>query len=140
MAFTTQADVNAGAGTQAVALPPGMVLPVQALTTGFVHEALPLPLHATQMPLAGQAAVQRLLPQAAESAFGQARQGAVAAWGLLGEVVPCVAQTQAAGFASSVEQAMQPVSTIAATVAPASAPPVAGAAAMPNLTDRKSVV
>lgn len=108
-----------------------MVLPVQALTTGFVHEALPLPLHATQMPLAGQAAVQRLLPQAAESASGQAGQGAVAAWGVLGEVALGVAQTQAAGFASSVEQATQPVSTMVATVAPASAPPVAGGAAMP---------
>lgn len=131
MAFTTQADVNAGSGTQAVALSPGMMLPVQALTTGFVHEALPLPLHATQMPPAGQAAVQRLLPQAADSASGQAGQGAVAAWGLLGEMAPGAAQTQAAEFASSVEQATLSAFATAAAVAPASAQPAVEVAAMP---------
>lgn len=132
MASTTQADADASAGTQAVVLPPGMMLPVQALTMGFVHEALPLTLHATQMPLAGQATVQRLLPQVAEPAAGQAGQGAVATWGGLGEAVPSAAQIQAAGFASPVAQATLPASTTAAAVAPASVPPAAaGAATMP---------
>lgn len=48
MASITQADASASSHA---ALPPGLMLPVQALTTGFVHDALSLPLNAAQTPL-----------------------------------------------------------------------------------------
>ncbi|MDO4795050.1 MAG: chemotaxis protein CheW [Brachymonas sp.] len=127
MVSATQAD--AGISTGAAVPPPGMVLPVQALSMGFVHEALPLPLHASQAPLAvAQAAAQAAVPSSisplagAVPAAGQEAPGAGAAWGLPADARPGAAQTdfaQAGGLA--------PLAAAPAAMPP-SAEPVAGMA------------
>lgn len=128
MVPTTQAD--ASAKTKAVVLPPGMMLPVQALTAGFVHEVLPSLLHTPQIMQLTQAAALPSLPLAA--AVFAAGQGAGAEQTLLAEPAGAAGQMASAqmdGVAMSLGAGSVPTS--ATTLAPASMPPAAVPAAMP---------
>lgn len=99
MASITQADAGVAS---AAALPQGMMLPVQALSTGFVHETLPLAMPAGMVGGVLLSALPADVSAAAQPAqhVQHVQQGATATWGLLGDASPGHAQALAAASAS----------------------------------------